>query len=294
MTAAEEGVLLLCSRLGDPDCKPLTMPQFRELGLFVRASKPAGDPLRDLTVSDLTALGYGEEQAIRVLRLLDRGPALRQYLSRGQRQDIHPMTFRSASYPSRIKQQLGHSCPPLFFYRGNPLLLEQPSIAVVGSRKLHPENEAFARQAGRLAAKAGLVLISGGATGADRAAQEACLEAGGSCVIVVADRLDQHPAHPRVLYLSADGYDLPFTNYRALNRNPWIHMLGNRTLAAQCTYGTGGTWQGCLDNLKHGWSDLFVFDDGSDGTIALKERGAIGITDLPSLDALKKEQLSLF
>lgn len=294
MTAAEEGVLLLCCRLGDANCKPLTLPQFRELGLFVRASRPAGDPLRDLTISDLTTLGYEEEQAALILHLLDREPALRQYLSRGQKQDIHPMTFRSASYPSRIKQRLGHSCPPVFFYRGDPTLLAHPSIAVVGSRKLDPENEAFARQAGRLAAENRLVLVSGGAAGADRAAQEACLEAGGSCVIVVADRLEQHPAHPRVLYLSADGYDLPFTNYRALNRNPWIHMLGDRTLAAQCTYGTGGTWQGCLDNLKHGWSDLFVFDDGSNGTNALKERGAVGITALSSLDALKKEQLSLF
>jgi len=293
MTAAEDGVLLLCSRLGDPDCKPLTMPQFRELGLFVRASKPAGDPLRDLTLSDLTGLGYDEAQAARILRLLNREPALRQYLSRGQRQDIYPMTCISSAYPQRIKQRLGHSCPPVFFYRGDPTLLEHPSIAVVGSRKLRPENEAIARQAGHLAAESGLVLVSGGAVGADRVAQETCLEAGGSCVIVVADRLDQHTAHPRVLYLSADGYDIPFSNYRALARNPWIHMTGDRVIAAQCTYGSGGTWQGCLDNLKHGWSDLFVFDDGSEGAKALIDRGATGITNLPSLDTLKK-QLKLF
>ena len=294
MTAAEEGVLLLCCRLGDADCKPLTMPQFRELGLSVRASDPTGDPMGQLKASDLTGLGYSMEQAERIVRLLNREAALRQYIARGQRQDIHPLTRLSDKYPSRIRRQLGFSCPPVFFYRGNLALLEQPTLAVVGSRKLQPENEAFARQAGQLAAETGLTLVSGGANGADRAAQEACLDAGGSCVIFTADRLDQHPAHPRVLCLSADGYDVPFSNYRALSRNAWIHILGDRVIAAQCTYGTGGTWQGCLENLKHGWSDLFVFDDGSDAANALKERGAIAISDIESVDQLKKEQLSLF
>ena len=60
MTAAEEGVLLLCSRLGDPNMKPLTMPQFRELGLRVRSAGLNGDPLRQLQAQDLLCLGYDE------------------------------------------------------------------------------------------------------------------------------------------------------------------------------------------------------------------------------------------
>jgi len=294
LTAAEEGVLLLCCRLGDADCKPLTSHQFQKLGLSVRASAPSGDPLRQLQPRDLTALGYEEAQAERILYLLDREAALHRYLAAAERQDIHALTYLSAAYPGRLKGQLGFSCPPVFFCRGDLALLKRSSLAVVGSRKLHPENEAFARRAGKLAAEAGLVLVSGGAVGADRAAQEACLEVGGSCVIFVADRLDQHPAHPRVLYLSADGYDVPFSNHRALARNPWIHMQGDRVIAAQCTYGAGGTWQGCMENLTHNWSDLFVFDDGSEAAKTLKERGATGIPSRFTPDDLKKEQLTLF
>ena len=294
MTAAEEGVLLLCSRLGDPECKPLTPPQFRELGLRVRAAMPDGDPLRQLTTRDLQALGYETEQAERICRLLDRETQLHRYLGQAEAQNIYPLTRISPDYPVRLRKKQGFSCPPVLFYRGNPALLQQPTLAVVGSRKLRPENEAFARQAGRLAAEAGLVLVSGGAIGADQTAQNGCLEAGGSCIVFTPDRLDQQSIHPSILYVSADGYDLPFVNYRALARNQLIHCMGDQLLAAQCTYGSGGTWQGCLDNLKHGWSEVFVFDDGSDGAVALLERGATGVAQLRSLEELKQHQLSLF
>jgi len=294
LTAAEEGVLLLCCRLGDPNCKPLTPPQFRELGLRVRAAGSAADPLRDLHASDLLDLRYNTQEADRILRLLDREDALHNYLCRGEAHGIYPLTRLSRDYPAAFRALQGFSAVPVLFYRGDISLLRRPSIAVVGSRKLYPQNEAFARRAGQLAAEHGLVLVSGGAAGADRAAQEACLQAGGQCVIYVSDQLEQHPAHSRILYISADGYDLPFSTPRAMTRNSLIHMHSRQVLAAQCTYGSGGTWHGCLENLKHGWSDLFVFDDGSAGMCALKERGATGIADLQSLDALKKDQLTLF
>ena len=178
--------------------------------------------------------------------------------------------------------------------KGDLSLLERPSVAVVGSRQLAPENEAFAKAAGRQSAAEGLVLVSGNAIGADQTAQNACLDAGGSCVVFVADRLMDHSPRDRVLYLSEHGYDLPFTAPRALHRNGLIHAQGDRTIAVQCTFGKGGTWEGCLDNLRHGWSDLFVFDDGTPGTCALMEQGATGISRLTSISSLQKAQLSLF
>ncbi len=294
MTAAEEGLLLLCSRLGDPESKPLTMPQFRELGLRVRASGMSGDQLRELQLPDLTALGYEEAEGARILGLLDRQPALHRYLAKGQEQNIHPITRISPLYPPRFRTCLQDAAPAVLFYRGDPALLDQPSVSVVGSRKLHPENEAFARTAGRLTAENGLILVSGGAAGADLAAQEACLEAGGSCVIFPADRLDRCIPHPNILYVSTDGYDIPFSAPRALFRNRLIHIKGGKVFAAQCTHGSGGTWQGCLENLKHGWSDLFVFDDGTPAMTALIEQGATGITELLTLKDCTPTQISLF
>ena len=294
MTAAEEGVLLLCSRLGDPESRPLTIPQFRKLGDSVRALAQSGDPLRELNGQDLMRLGCDEALARRVMELLRREDRLRLYLRQAGRQDIAPLTWISPGYPRRFVRLQGHSCPPVLFYRGDLRLLERPSVAVVGSRKLNPENEAFAKEAGRLAAEEGLVLVSGGANGADLTAQNACLEAGGSCVIFVADRLTRYPGHDRVLYVSADGFDLPFSTPRALARNHLIHMQGDKVLAAQCTFGSGGTWQGCLENLRHGWSDLFVYEDGSAGAKALAEQGATPVHRLNHIRDLQNTQVSLF
>lgn len=294
MTAAEEGMLLLCSRLGDPESKPLTMPQFRELGLRVRSSVRQSDGLRQLNSRDLTALGYEPEQADRILQLLDREALLRRYLAQGEQQQIYPLTRLSPLYPRRFLEKQGFSAPPVLFYRGDPALLAQSSLAVIGSRKLMPENEVFARRAGQLAAQAQVVLVSGGAQGADQTAQNACLEAGGSCIVFLPDPLPEHPAGKNTLFLSADGFDLPFSSHRALSRNHLIHMQGDRTLAVQCTYGSGGTWQGCLENLKHGWSDLFVFADGSAGAAALEERGATAIHHLHTLSDLQKTQTTFF
>ena len=294
MTAAEEGVLLLCCPLGDPESQPLTMAQFRELGLRVRASGPSGDALRELQPSDVEALGYKREQAERIVRLLDRETRLRSYLRAAEARGIYPVTRLSPDYPVRVAARQKLSSPPVLFCKGNASLFTGASAAVVGSRRLNPGNADFAAEAGRLAAEEGLTLVSGGAEGADRTAQEACQAAGGQAVVFVPDRLTDHSDCSNVLWCSEDGWDLPFTPIRALRRNGLIHMQGDRVLAAQCTYGIGGTWHGCLENLKHGWSPLFVYADGSQGASALIERGATPVERLESIKALRPDQTSLF
>ena len=294
MTAMEEGVLLLCCSLGEPHCRPLTAAQFRQLGLRARAKGFIGEAMSDLSHRDLTRLGYAPEDADRILRLLDRQQQLEDYLRRGELLGIKAVTRVSKAYPLRISHHRKLSGPTVLFAMGDLTLLDRPAVAVVGSRNLRPRNEAFAAQAGRLAAEENLVLISGGAHGADLTAQNACLAAGGSCVVVLPDRLADRKPERNVLYLSADGYELPFSAPRALYRNTLIHMLGEKTLAAQCTYGSGGTWQGCMENLKHGWSDLYIFDDGSQGSCAVIERGATSVAELHSIRALQPSQITLY
>ena len=294
MTTAEEGVLLLCCRLGDTHCKPLTMAQFRELGLRVRTSRMDGTPLSDLSRRDLLRLGYSDPEAEQILALLNRPFPLRAYLSNAEKQGITAITRVSPRYPLRISHHKKQASPPVLFAKGDCSLLDQPSVAVVGSRKLLPENEAFAKDVGALAAAEKLVLVSGGAVGADQAAQHACLRAGGRCIVFVPDQLSAYPNQPNCLWISEGGYDLPFSPVRALSRNSLIHIQGEKTIAAQCTYGKGGTWEGCLDNLKHSWSPLFVFDDGSRGSQALMERGATGIGMPDSILGLSANQQTLF
>ena len=294
MTAAEEGILLLCCRLGDPNARPLSMAQFRDLGQKVRAAGAGGDSLRQVSVSDLAELGYDEEESLRICGLLQREALLRRYLRGAEMRQIVPLTRISSSYPQRIAAWKRLSSPPTLFCRGDLSLFSMPAVSLVGSRKLRESNRRFAEQVGRLAAQEGFVLVSGGAEGADQAAQAACLEAGGRVIVFVPDRLDRYPANPRVLYCSEDGYDLGFTNIRALHRNALIHMQGSKTLVAQCGNGEGGTWQGSVDNLRHGWSELYVWNDDSEGAQALIERGATGIQRLNSISELTQMQQSWF
>ena len=272
--------------------KPLSLPQFQELGRRVRALGCRGDdPLRELTARDLARLGYDAAQSARITRLLAREAQLEQYLRAAAAQGITAVTRLSSQYPARLRHTLGPRCPAVLFAKGEAELLSARCISVVGSRELSGEGRAFAAEAGRRIAAEGFALCSGGAAGADRAAQDACLAHGGSAVIFPAGRLTDCPAQEHVLYLAEQAYDAPFSTPRALGRNYLIHAMGEKTLVAQCRAGSGGTWDGTTENLKHGWSPVFVHDDGTPGAGALIERGAAAVRTLGRLDELQPEQL---
>lgn len=276
MNPREAGFLLLTSRLGNPERKVLTMAQLRTLGeRAANMEKPETD--RDLQLRDLTALGYGQDMAGRILSLLEDEALLSHYLARGARQDCVPISRAGQRYPRTLKTRLGQEAPGCLWAKGDLSILDCPMIALVGSRDILPKNREFACEVGRQAALQGYALVSGNARGADKAAQAACLEAGGQVVSIVADALAQHPLRERVLYLSEDGYDEAFSSQRALSRNRCIHALGEKTFVAQCGCQTGGTWDGTEKNLRHHWSPVFVFRDGSRAQSLLVQMGASGV-----------------
>lgn len=295
MTAREEGFLLLSSSLGNPDRKCLTTAQLRSLAQRIAiASHPAED--RELTAADLTAIGYGSEMAERILNLLDDTALLKHYLQKGSRNGCIPLTRVSDGYPVQLRQRLGLDSPGVLWAKGDLSILSKPAVALVGSRDIAPENEAFAAKAGREAAKQGYVLVSGNARGADRTAQQACLNAGGQVISIVADELSKQIPQPNILYLSEEGFDCAFSSVRALSRNRVIHALGEKTLVAQSDLATGGTWSGTMQNLRGGWSPVFCFRDGSAASLQLEQLGAqlIDLAALCDLSSLKDERIRLF
>lgn len=256
--------------------------------------RPSGE--KELEVSDLLQLGYGADMAKRIVDLLEDGLLLDRYLQRGGSWDCVPLTRITPGYPEAVRKRLGPDAPGCLWYLGQRSLLDRPGIALVGSRALKPTNRQFAMEVGRQAARQGFVLVSGNAVGADETAQNACLEAGGYVIAVVADELKRHGRKGRVLFLAEDGYDQVFSPYRALSRNRIIHALGQVTVVAQVAPGQGGTWDGCMRNLRFGYSPVFCFDDGSDGAKRLEQMGAtlIGPGDLKDLTALRPDNRSLF
>ena len=293
MTGPEQGFLLLTSQLGDPERKPLSVAQFRNL------AKRALDTdreisSRDLEISDLQNLGYDLPMAERIFGLLSGGSHLREYLCRAEACDCFPITRLHPRYPVAVRCRLGLDSPGVLWAKGDVTLLNLPAVALIGSRELKDENRKFAEEAGWQIAKQGYVLVSGNAKGADKTAQTACLEAGGSVISVVADSLQKQPLTERMLFLSADDFDRDFSPQRALYRNHVIHAMASLTIAAQCTLGKGGTWDGILTNLKQGWNPVCIFDDGSDGAAEVQNRGATLITakELCDLSVLAEQTVN--
>ena len=293
MRAAERGFLLLSSHLGDAQSKPLTAAQLRNLALRMQTmGKNTED--RDLSISDMKDIGYSADMAEHILSLLSEENRLREYLKRAQLCGCVPVTRVSEGYPLLLRKRLGLDSPGCLWVKGDVSLLKQPAVALVGSRDLKEENRAFAREVGKQAALQGYVLISGNARGADRCAQDRCLAAGGQVISVVADSLQKQPLVRNVLWLSLDDFDQSFSAQRALHRNYVIHTLAELTIAAQCTLGKGGTWDGICHNLKNGWNPICIFDDGREGTLELQNRGVQGITasDLQNLAMLSRQNFN--
>ncbi len=255
------------------------------------------DPNREITPEDFLPLGYSREMGARIAQLLREEDLLKHYLSKGVRCGCTVMTRVSETYPQTLRKRLGLEAPGSLWAKGNLDILDTPALSLVGSRELQTNNREFAREVGRQAALQGYTLVSGNARGADREAQESCLQHGGKVISVVADRLQDQTERENVLYLSEDGFDLPFSAQRALSRNRVIHALPTLgVFVAQCNLQSGGTWNGTEKNLKYGWSSVFCYGDQSPAQIELCLRGAEAVTkaDLSDFYLLQAKDTGLF
>lgn len=106
------------------------------------------------------------------------------YISLCDKNGWQVVTPDCEQYPADLKKL---NDMPLVLYVDGDLncLADKIAIGVVGTRKPCYESVAVARQISGELAKAGAVVISGGALGIDTAAHEAALEAGGKTVCVL-------------------------------------------------------------------------------------------------------------
>ena len=95
----------------------------------------------------------------------------------------HLIGWHQEDYPPPLRKSPN---PPIaLFVAGDPSLLWQPSVAVVGSRGPTPGGRDNARDFARAFAASGLVVASGMAAGIDTAAHLATLDAGGRTIAVL-------------------------------------------------------------------------------------------------------------
>ena len=103
---------------------------------------------------------------------------------------IQVLPFPSKDYPARLRQI--DDPPVVLFAKGATQALHAlVSVAIVGTREPTSLGERAAVRAGRLAAEAGVVVVSGLALGCDTRAHQGCVDSSGIGVAVLANALNR-------------------------------------------------------------------------------------------------------
>ncbi|MEQ1775004.1 MAG: DNA-processing protein DprA [Burkholderiales bacterium] len=110
----------------------------------------------------------------------------------------HVVTLADDEYPQALLQTADP--PPLIYVKGRRELLNQPAIAIVGSRNATAQGKLTAESFATALSNAGLCVVSGLALGIDAAAHRGGLAGLSSTVAVVGTGLDKvYPARNRDL-----------------------------------------------------------------------------------------------
>lgn len=108
-------------------------------------------------------------------------------LKHGKERAVKSLSMEASAYPRLLKEIPN---PPSKIYVMGELPRNQPSVAIVGTRKATAEGMELARKWARQLAASGAVVVSGLAMGIDAAAHEGTLGADGITVAVLACGLD--------------------------------------------------------------------------------------------------------
>ncbi|WP_371323858.1 DNA-processing protein DprA [Dechloromonas sp. ZY10] len=113
----------------------------------------------------------------------------------------HIVTLADAAYPPALLQIADPPC--VLYVRGQPELLQTPTLGVVGSRNATTQGLRNAEDFARTLADAGLSIASGLALGIDAAAHRGALAANGVTVAVIGTGADRmYPARNKELALA--------------------------------------------------------------------------------------------
>lgn len=266
-----EAVMLLTVSFGKSDAeatRPLTPTEWGAFAGWLNDNALGPEHLLKRDLPDV--LAHWEHPKVTVERiqsLLKRGAALGFALEKWERAGLWLLTRSDAGYPRLLKQRLGRTAPAILFGCGNRNVLHGNSIAVVGGRHADDADIGFAERVGQRAAACGRQVVSGGAAGVDRAAMLGALQAEGTAIGVLAGNLlrsatstiyRKHLISGDLALVSPFNPEVRFLVGNAMARNRYIYCLAQDAIVVSSTPDSGGTWNGAVENLRHGWVPLAV------------------------------------
>lgn len=174
--------------------------------------------------------------------------------------EIIPIT--SPEYSKTLKENLKatHS-PSVLYVKGNKKILEEKSIAIVGSRAASENALKFTDNIAKNASKDYKVVVSGFAKGVDKQALDSAINYKGQSIIVLPQGITTFTSGFKKYYKQIiDGDVLILSTFHpkatwdvglAMARNPIIYGLANEIFVAESS-NKGGTWSGVIDGLRKG------------------------------------------
>ena len=112
----------------------------------------------------------------------------REEMAQAAAADVTMVSLDDPFYPPRLKEI--YDPPPILRVRGNPGVLTQPGIAMVGTRHPTPYGSGMAERLACDLAAQGLVIISGMARGVDTASHRGAISAKGKTIAVFGTGVD--------------------------------------------------------------------------------------------------------
>ncbi|WP_295392059.1 DNA-processing protein DprA [uncultured Thiodictyon sp.] len=200
--------------------------------LIERFGSPQG--VLDAAPSALGELGL-KPAAISALKRPDRAWS-DAVLGWAARPDAHVLTLDDPRYPPLLRQLADP--PTLLYVRGEPGLLADPQVAIVGSRNPSVTGREITREFARRLAACGLIVTSGLATGVDGEAHTGALETGKTIAVLGTGPDRVYPAGHRDLARRIAGQGALVSEF-APGEGPLAHHFPRRNrLIAGLSLGT--------------------------------------------------------
>ncbi len=200
--------------------------------------------------------------------------------------EVIPIT--SKDYPPILKANLKYNSPLILYTKGNKQILQEKTIAIVGSRNANETSLLFTDNIAKRASSEYKVVVSGFAKGVDRQALDSALKHKGQSIIILPQGIATFGAGMKKYYKQIiDGNVLVLSTFYpksswsvdlAMARNSIIYGLASEIYAAQSDE-KGGTWSGVCDGLKK-QRKVFVRvpeENEKCANLLLIERGAIPV-----------------
>ncbi|MBL1202733.1 MAG: DNA-processing protein DprA [Nostoc sp. GBBB01] len=299
-----QAILLLCASFGQNrqiEPQPLNLSEYNSLADWLRENqmRPA-DLLESIGKEKLQKITINKLDSDRLSALLERGMMLSLAVEKWTNQGLWVLGRSDTNYPKRLKQRLKHSAPAILYGVGNMELLSLGGLAILGSRDVDDEIVGYTRRVAQNIAVEGMQVISGGARGVDQSAMLGVLDAGRTCVGVLADSLTKAAVNSkyrssiqegRLTLISSYDPEAGFNTGNAMGRNKYIYALADYALVVNSSFGKGGTWAGAVEALSR-LQDIPVFvrlhPTASEGNQQLHNQGAKPFPAEPWNDSLRE------